>query len=203
MNHFSFDQFLVIFQQKGKDLFGEHFCIQDSDREIIIRLVVYFAKDEEMAFRYGISFRKGILLNGPVGCGKTALMSVFRLFLPKEQRYAIKPCRDVCFQFLEQGHSVIREFGRISFDKHRQNNYCFDDLGTENTLKHYGNECNVMGEILLSRYDSFVSHNIITHLTTNLTSTEIEEYYGTRVRSRMREMFNLISFNRTTPDKRV
>ena len=59
-----------------------------------------------------------------------------------------------------------------------------------------------MAEILLSRYDLFTTHNMLTHLTTNLSATEIEEYYGNRVRSRMREMFNLIVFANGIKDKR-
>jgi len=60
-----------------------------------------------------------------------------------------------------------------------------------------------MAEILLSRYDLFVSRQMQTHLTTNLSSSEIEELYGTRVRSRLREMFNLIAFSESAKDKRI
>jgi len=81
-------------------------------------------------------------------------------------------------------------------------NYCFDDLGVESSLKYYGNECNVMAEVLLTRYDLFVAQNLVTHLTTNLSASEIEEAYGNRVRSRLREMFNLIAFNNDSIDKR-
>ena len=75
-------------------------------------------------------------------------------------------------------------------------------LGTENSLKYFGNECNVMAEILLSRYDLFVLRHMQTHLTTNLNSSEIEEIYGTRIRSRLREQFNLIAFSESAKDKR-
>jgi len=51
--------------------------------------------------------------------------------------------------------------------------------------------------------NQFVSHNVITHATTNLNSKELEAYYGNRVRSRMRAMFNLISFGQNTTDKRI
>jgi len=47
-----------------------------------------------------------------------------------------------------------------------------------------------------------VHQKIITHATTNLAAKEIEELYGKRVRSRLREMFNLISFPAETKDKR-
>jgi hypothetical protein len=59
-----------------------------------------------------------------------------------------------------------------------------------------------MAEILLSRYDIFISKNIQTHITTNLSASEIETYYGNRVRSRMRAMFNLIAYDKTIVDKR-
>jgi hypothetical protein len=59
-----------------------------------------------------------------------------------------------------------------------------------------------MGEILLSRYDLFINKKIITHITTNLSASEIEAAYGNRVRSRLRQMLNLIAFNPVTKDKR-
>lgn len=69
-------------------------------------------------------------------------------------------------------------------------------------MNFYGNECSVMAEILLTRYDLFHSFGMITHLTTNLNSSEIEEKYGKRVRSRMRELFNLLAWPADAQDKR-
>jgi DNA replication protein DnaC len=59
-----------------------------------------------------------------------------------------------------------------------------------------------MAEILLSRYDLHISKKLQTHITINLSASEIETYYGNRVRSRMREMVNLIAFEKSTQDKR-
>jgi len=59
-----------------------------------------------------------------------------------------------------------------------------------------------MGEILLSRYDHFITNKMITHATTNLSAPELEALYGNRVRSRMREMFNLVAFDQSARDKR-
>jgi hypothetical protein len=114
-------------------------------------------------------------------------------------------CRDIS-QFIQEGYSVIQKYSSESFRFRRSDKepkiYCFDDLGVENSLKYYVNDCNVMTEILLSRYDYFISHNMLTHIATNLNSTEFEELYGNRVRSRLRSMFNLISFNSGSEDKR-
>jgi DNA replication protein DnaC len=59
-----------------------------------------------------------------------------------------------------------------------------------------------MAEILLSRYEQFVDNKSVTHITTNLSATEIEKVYGNRLRSRMRSMFNLITFSPNSSDKR-
>lgn len=39
---------------------------------------------------------------------------------------------------------------------------------------------------------------MITHITTNLSASELEAFYGNRVRSRLREMFNLLIFENET-----
>lgn len=88
------------------------------------------------------------------------------------------------------GFEVIHKYSAPALGIDTPKSFCFDDLGTEQSLKYYGNECNVMAEVLLSRYERFVSQSIKTHITTNLSATEIEALYGNRVRSRMREMFN-------------
>ena len=68
------------------------------------------------------------------------------------------------FEFIKEGYEVMNRYGRNSFAKSGQaeipRNYCFDDLGTENNLKYFGNECNVRGEILLSRYDLFINKKV-------------------------------------------
>jgi hypothetical protein len=41
-----------------------------------------------------------------------------------------------------------------------------------------------------------------TFATTNLNAKELEDRYGNRVRSRMRQMFNLLAFEQTAKDRR-
>lgn len=146
---------------------------------------------------------RGIMLSSPVGCGKATLMRLFNALLLPLYKYQVKPCRDISFEFNRDGYSVIHKYSTNSYNRGQHKIYCFDDLGTENHLKFYGVECNVMAEILLSRYDQFCQQGLATHLTTNLTSIDIEEQYGKRVRSRMREMFNLLAFDAGSRDKRV
>ena len=196
---------LSIIQAKGKEIFGEHFQILPEDVEVVQKLYTWFLNDEQQAIQLGINLKKGILLSGPIGCGKTTLIKLMREIMQPQQKFGIKSCRDITFEFHKEGYETILRYSNLAFERHTQRPYttCFDDLGAESTLKYYGNECNVMGEILLSRYDLFISHHMITHATTNLSATELESYYGNRVRSRMREMFNLIAFNPNSLDKRL
>ncbi len=200
---FDFTQCLSIIEANGKKLYHSNFKVIAEDYEIIFKLLVYFYQDKANAEKYNISFRKGILLTGPVGCGKTSLMNLLRYFQHPDYRFIMKTCREISFEFIQDGYSVIHKYSKQSFKNDIPRIYCFDDLGTENNLKYYGNECNVMSEILLSRYDLYTSRKLITHMTSNLNSSEIENLYGTRVRSRLREQFNLISFDTNTKDKRI
>lgn len=189
-------------EKKGKELYGIKFRILESDHLVLYRLIAYFLKDEQTALQFGIDLNKGILLAGPVGCGKTTLMNVMKYLTPAEHKFMVKPCRDISFEFIQEGYEVIHRYTKGKQQHLDPKIYCFDDLGVENNLKYFGNECNVMGEILLSRYDLFVSRQIQTHITTNLSATEIETHYGIRVRSRLRELCNLIAFENKATDKR-
>ena len=190
-------------ESRGRDILNPNFKIYQEDHELILKLLAYFTNNQQACQKYAISLRKGLMLSGPVGCGKTSLMRLFNTLLLPQYKYQVKPCRDISFEFNRDGYSVIHKYSTNSYSRGQHKIYCFDDLGTENHLKFYGVECNVMAEILLSRYDQFTLHGLQTHLTTNLTSMDIEEQYGKRVRSRMREMFNLLAFDAEVNDKRV
>ncbi|MBX3165130.1 MAG: ATPase [Bacteroidetes bacterium] len=204
---YDYSKVFAYLEKKGKEDFGNHFALHSSDLPLIRKLLAYFLKDEFTCEQENISLKKGIMLSGTIGCGKTTLMYLMKYFNDSSQQiYLVKPCRDVSFEFIQHGYEVILRYSKQSFYRNGTNcipkHICFDDLGIENNLKYYGNECNVMAEILLSRYDCFISSHLITHLTTNLSASEIETIYGNRVRSRMREMFNLLAFDKDVKDKR-
>ena len=152
-------------------------------------------------------------MSGPVGCGKTSLMRWFGRAQPRP-RFLLVSARKVARQFLEDGYAVIDKYGYKSFRSRHTGfgsqlqydqpiTYCFDDLGLEPEHRRFGNDCNVMAEIILDRYDQMMQYGMLTHMTTNLNAEELEEHYGPRVRSRFKEMFNLLSFPTSAPDQRV
>jgi energy-coupling factor transporter ATP-binding protein EcfA2 len=192
---YDFPKILVYLNAKGKLLFGEKFKIYKKDKDILLKLCSYFIKDKENCKKFDIDLDKGLLLTGPVGCGKTSLMKLLHFLVPHQRKYVVMPCRNIVFAFNHLGYKTIEDYGESSF-------FCFDDMGVEPMGWHYGKDCNVIGEILLSRYDLFLETKLKTHATTNLNAEELEERYGNRVRSRMRELFNLIAFDEKAGDKR-
>lgn len=193
--HYDFKSILIYLDAKGKLLFGKNFKIYEEDEVVLYKLCVYFIRDFDACAKLNIDPNKGILLSGPVGCGKTSLMKLLRHIVPHQKTYELIPARNITFAFNNIGYKTIQEYGNSNF-------YCFDDLGVETTGRHFGKDCNVMGEVLLSRYDLFLQRKIRTHATTNLNAQELEERYGNRVRSRMRQLFNLIAFDKESVDKR-
>lgn len=201
-SHYNYAGVIKWLEQKGVELYGNHFKILETDYPIVYKLIAYFLRDEPTCYQYGINLNKGILLTGPIGCGKTSLMNLMKYLTPTEHKFFVKPCRDISFEFIQDGYEVIHKYSKGKLYQSEPKTICFDDLGTENNLKYFGNECNVMAEILLSRYDIFTTKKIQTLITTNLSASEIETHYGNRVRSRLRELCNLIAFDNIAKDKR-
>jgi hypothetical protein len=91
-----------------------------------------------------------------------------------------------------------------------------DDIGTEDyQAKHYGAELAVVEHIISSRADGVSAGTVppyATHATTNVDFDDVrdgdkvflglETRYGTRWRSRVRGLMNIIDFPDTAPDRR-
>ncbi len=193
---YDFDKTMSYLNRYGKSRFGEKFQLRRNDTLILGKLMSYAIRDRKTCEKHDIDLEKGILLIGKIGCGKTSLMDIFRILHYQQFRYQMISSREIAKEFVLNGYSVLNKYGK------KQKILCFDDLGIETSIRHFGNECNTMGEILLSRYDIMKYDRILTHATTNLNADDLEKLYGNRVRSRLREMFNVITFPSDVSDKR-
>lgn len=184
-------------QNEGDGL--PEFIRNDDNKKVLNALTMYFTDNPAFeSLNEGWKLSKGIMLMGNVGVGKTTLM---RLFANNKKRcFSTVNCDDISKLYQKEGAEAIEPYydtpitnGDYRFFYQKYIGFCFDDFGSEGSKKNFGNELNVMADIILKRYDHKYEFSFdCTHLTTNLDGDQIEAFYGTRVRSRCREMFNVI-----------
>ncbi|MGJ1193839.1 EutP/PduV family microcompartment system protein [Sphingobacterium siyangense] len=183
-----------------------NFMINEHNEKIINLLSLYFSGDDRFE-QDGFSLQKGIMLVGPVGCGKTTIMKAFQI--NSNNPYAVTTARKISDSYLSRengGEYVINRYSNL-IAAHPQQNFgfsqiglCIDDLGVETVKKNFGNEVDVVGDIIMNRYEHELFNT--THFTANIGGNEIEQAYGPRIKSRLRQMCNFIAFDHNAPDFR-
>lgn len=191
----------------GKEIYGSKFKLYPEDRTTWHKLYAYFFEHTELCKMYNLDLQKGLLLIGPVGVGKTSMLNLMNRVLDDKKRFAIKSANEIALTFADEGHSTILKYGKhftrtASYSKESRA-LCIDDIGSESNIKHFGNDCNVIQEILTLRYDLYISIQIKSYCTTNLSFLQLGEVYGERLISRFRQMFNEIQIRFDLVDKRV
>lgn len=192
---------LMIYRAEKK--FEGKFILDENNKLIFEILCNYFGNDEKfdaLCKSIGIentSFDKGILLAGNFGVGKTWMMKLF--MQNQRQCYFIRNAKDIADEFQIDGEDSMNEYigkrknaiNDSSVFLQQYSGICVDDLGTEDIKNHFGNKKNVIGDLIEKKYAKG-STGIFLHATTNLTADQLKEFYGGRVTSRMREIFNFI-----------
>lgn len=199
---------------------GDKIVIDGDNDEPIQQLCFYFSKDKRFMGDHG----KGLLLLGPKGTGKTHLMKFFQQ--NQVASYIMINTRVIENAWINERPDdetkVIDYYTKnrtLAFNEnrfgHKVAGFCFDDLGSETTpSKRFGEEKNVLAEIILNRYDAVTMYQpkededekpnpfrplfCQTHIVTNILPEELEQRYGSRVRDRLTEMFNLITIDGKT-----
>ncbi len=156
----------------------------------------------------GTSQKRGVVISGPVGAGKTELLRYwmdFRLkvLAPKGVTSGIKDYSDImCIrkpeltaltsreirtQFLETGYSFFEKLeGDILF---------IDDLGLGAMANYYGDKINAVEELIYSWYErSKYYPQIEFYATTNLLRKDVKESFNLRAYSRLWEMVDWLTY---------
>lgn len=177
----------------------ENFVLDENNKLIFEILCNYFGNDENfnsLCKSIGIqntSLNKGIFLCGNFGVGKTWMMQLF--CQNQRQCYFIRNAKDIADEFQDYGEEEVEKRKNAVNDSsvflQQYSGMCIDDLGTEDIKNHFGNKKNVIGDLIEKKY-ARGSTGIFLHGTTNLTAEQLKEFYGGRVTSRMREIFNFI-----------
>lgn len=162
--------------------------IVNDDTLPYIKAVCYFLSDDvRFETELGYSLKKGLWVRGVSGLGKTwTLKNVSESIKGKLIIHSI-------IEIIEK----IRSHGSFNI-KPDFFKLVIDDVASEESsiVKYYGTEINWFKDFIEKIYLGGKNFNKII-VTTNASFDQIEQKYGFRVRSRIRDMFNVIDVNGT------
>lgn len=157
----------------------------------------------ENYFNGTINPKKGLLITGSVGTGKTTFFKIAKEYnRSRSYPYDLRICPsfDICKDFMKDGYDgygkyvefTISEIQRGIYNGAKEIELVIDDLGYDKPIQYFGNTVDITGELILRRYENFVRYGNRTHATSNLDVKDLKERYGIRVYDRMIEMFNIV-----------
>lgn len=190
---------------RAKEIFKYDWVIDENNSDSFDLMCNYFIGDEDgflgLAKKMEIEnadIKKGILFCGNFGTGKTDLMRLFTK--NNRQTYYLRTTKKIAADFSNSDDKKIpaeylEPFKNAINDASSMfqliSGLCIDEIGAEQVKNNYGNKSNVIGDLIEERYHSGYT-GLLLHGTTNLSADELKEFYGERVTSRMRQIFNFI-----------
>lgn len=163
---------------EGSRNYGKKLIQNEFNKPLIKAICFFLSEDPRFETELNYSLKKGLLIRGVSGIGKTYLVTCV-----KDNKF--KP---ISIYSMIDISDEVREYG--GFQTKGKVVY-LDDVGSEETVNHYGSKINWFKEFLESYYLNSTDFSRLI-LSTNCNFDQIQEKYGFRVRSRMKEMFNII-----------
>lgn len=187
--------------ETGKDFIKTEESIKNI--EPIIKYFVFddaFFECENLVKEFNTpSFKKGLLIVGKFGNGKTTIMRTLEnLFKHYQMPMRFKAVN--AHDLVTEWESIDSRGGKyLFFERYTCRSLYIDDVKKEREASNYG-KTEVIKDILEKRYD----RKLITHITCNFRETDqqgnisdaLEEFnrYGNHIYDRIFEMFNIIEF---------
>lgn len=171
----------------SENQYGKKLIVKDDKKgldftKFITALCFFVSRDERFETELGYSLNKGLLIRGISGLGKTHLVKCL-------EQNALNP---ILILSMLNIADEIKDNGEYLINYGNNKIIYLDDVGTEEpTINHYGTKINFFKNFIESVY---LKTQIFNHLmfSTNNNANELQEKYGFRVRSRMKDMFNVI-----------
>jgi DNA replication protein DnaC len=179
----------------------EYFELDEFSQPVFDLLCLYFSNDPKFE-EHGYSLHKGNLLIGEVGVGKTEMLRAFEY--NKRQCFKMITCSQISLKVDENGSDYWKTYtGYIPGHGNTQDYYyqpnvgwLFDEFGTEEPINCYGTRVDPLFNIIQTRYNKRDSVPFSSlHMTSNLNGEMMQHRYGAHIRSRVREMFNVIKID--------
>jgi hypothetical protein len=174
----------------------------DSNNEFIYHEACrYFAADDSCAW----DLNKGLYIYGDTGVGKTIFLRIFHNLMKApgieehsgKNGFELYTVNDIIDGYSEYGHVFWKNKNlNVKSESYpKPIHIAIDDLGQNSrTASYFGNQIDVISELIQRRYYAYTDNYVLTHASSNIMPSEIKEVYGKFSASRMREMFNVIPF---------
>lgn len=147
----------------------------------LIKAVCFFlSRDERWTTELGFDSGKGLIVRGVSGLGKSYVFDCAKT--NGLNPVSIFSMIEIVDEIKREGVYVLRS-SKIIY---------LDDVGTEETpVNYYGTKINWFKDFIELYYSQKKPFNQLV-ISTNNSFQQIEEKYGFRVRSRMKDMFNVL-----------
>jgi DNA replication protein DnaC len=156
--------------------------IERPDQSKYFKALCYFLSDDvrfETELNY--SFKKGLFITGESGVGKTETLKALKN----------NPVRSMAIISMIEVTAAVKSTGDFNIPENKL--VVLDDVGCEPIpIKHYGTDVRWFADFIENKYLTQQNFSNLI-ITTNMGGEQIQELYGYRIRSRVREMFNVIS----------
>ena len=163
--------------------YDKQLIVNQDNKKFITSICYFLSNDQRFETEFDYSLQKGLLIRGVSGLGKTHIVQCV-----KENE--LNPI--IILSMLEITDEVKSE-GQYEVKMGNNKIVYLDDVGTEEPIvNHFGTKVSFFKQFIESVYLRSKSFNKLI-ISTNNSFSEIEERYGFRVASRMREMFNVIN----------
>lgn len=171
-----------LMKQSSLNEFGKDLIVNPQNKGFITALCFFLSEDERFETQLGFSFKKGLLIRGASGLGKTHLVRCL-------ETNGLNPI--LVLSMLEITDEV-KANGEYAINLGKNKVIYLDDVGTEEpVVNHYGTKISFFKNFIELVYLKNKVFNKLM-ISTNNDFQQIEEKYGFRVRSRMKDMFNII-----------
>lgn len=180
--YWTYGRVYKLIKHNSLHLFGKELDEAPENLRAIKAICFFIARDDRFATELKFDRLKGLLLRGPSGTGKTHLVRC-------AEDNGLNPI--LSLSSLEITERVKAD-GKFTIEQKGKKIIYLDDVGTEESeVKHYGTSIFWFKNFIETVYHRVKCYNHLI-ITTNLNFGELEDYYGFRVSSRMREMFNVV-----------